>query len=305
MKKNNILIFLCVLLFAGVGIYLLFFAGNTSKYDSQIKAYRIDENEQYDSDGYMYYPIYYYKVGEKEYSCEAKSGSSSVPSKKKNVVYYDSKNPEKCLTEYDKSSGKLGGIICIIASILILFFMFKKPSTNSMGTNQVQELDYEKQRQLTENIQKAEEFAGKVQLAVKRVILAFVILILFVLSLFDFLLFKQTIAAKDYIDTTATLVEEKESADSEMLNDYIYTFKDKSGNDQKITISDFKDNPVNEKIKIKYNEKNPQDFYEATQVLDKKGIIWFIVKIILLILSIILLFNKNLLSKINLSIGRH
>lgn len=65
-----------------------------------------------------------------------------------------------------------------------------------------------------------------------------------------------------------------------------------------------KDEIVKDEIKIKYNENNPQDYYGEGSTLDKLGVIWYIVKIIALIISIFLLFNENILNKINLSIKK-
>ena len=49
-KKNNIIIYLCIILFAGVGVYLTFFAGNTKKFDRRTEAFKIEVEEKYDSD---------------------------------------------------------------------------------------------------------------------------------------------------------------------------------------------------------------------------------------------------------------
>ncbi len=74
MKK--VFICFCAMVFAVAGVYLLFFVGNTSKYDSQTRAYNIYPNESYSSDGSTYSPIYYFRVEGKEYECRTKSGSS-------------------------------------------------------------------------------------------------------------------------------------------------------------------------------------------------------------------------------------
>ena len=123
MKKNSWLIYLFVAVFGVIGIYLTFIAGNTQKYDSQTTAYKIDANEHYDSDGTMYYPIYYFKVRGESYKCESKSGSNSVPNESKNKVYYDSKNPTKCMTQYEKSTSKFMGIIFFVVSVILIVFL--------------------------------------------------------------------------------------------------------------------------------------------------------------------------------------
>ena len=308
-NKNNILTFLIVVLIFGIiGIYLTFFYSNTSKYDSKIKAYQIDENEKWDSDGSMYYPIYYFKVKGKEYQCKSKSGSNRAPNKNKNIVYYDSKNPENCLTEFEKSSSKLIGIISLVISVLVVIFTLKKPSkhiqnseinTDIVNSNPL--INSEQQEKIENSIIKAEEIYDKMQLIIKRIILAFIIIVLFVFILFDFAIIKQTIKAKNYIETKATLVEKKEKSDSEITNEYIYTFKDKTGKEQEIIISFFESDIVKNEITIKYDENNPQEFYQEGQTYNQGGIMWFVIKIVIMILLIIAFFNKKFLNKISIS----
>ena len=246
----------------------------------------------------MYYPIYHFKVDDIEYTCKSKTGSSSAPKERKNKVYYDSKNPENCLTQYEKSSSKTAGIICLVVTGILVFVAFKKPSDNQTDNYNINDsINYE-------NIEKVEEVVNKIQLISKKIIIGILIAILFILIIFDSFIVFQTIKAKDYIETTAVLVSKKEENDSEVFDDYIYSFEDKKGNNQEITISISKDSSAQEKLKIKYNENNPSDYYEETALLDKSGTVWYIVKIVALILLIILFFNNKLLNKINLSIGR-
>ena len=110
---------------------------------------------------------------------------------------------------------------------------------------------------------------------------------------------KQTIIARNYIDAVANYVDKK--SEGEVTDDYLYTFIDKNGVEQEIVVSIFKDKEVEEKMKIKYNEKNPQDYYEEGMTYGNEGIMWYVVKIIALVLLIILFFNKRLLSKIGIS----
>ena len=303
-NKNKWIVYLCAFIFGIVGIYLTFISGNTNKYDSETKAYRIDVNESYDSDGgYTYRPTYYFRVDGRDYECHTKGGSSSYPKDSKNTVYYDSKNPTNCKTEYEKSTSKLGGIICLVATgIIIYFFIIKKP-VEIDESEQINEIDVEKQKQLEENMVKVMEVVDKVQLIYKRVILGVIIAILLILILIDTAIFNQTLKAKDYIDTTAKYVDVKDDNDT-VFDNYIYEFLDKKGNRQEITVGISKNESPEEEIKIKYNENNPQDYYEESAVMDKSGIIWYIVKIVFLVLLIILFFNKKLLNKIGISVGR-
>lgn len=304
MNKSKILIYFSIAVFGILGIYLTFFAGDTNQFDSQTKAYRIDANESYDSDGgSIYYPSYYFRANGKEYECKAKMGSSSYPSEKKNTVYYDSSDPTKCKTEYETSTGKFGGIICLIATVVIIyFFIIKKPSTIDEGYHRNEEIDLERQYQMeSENAEKIIGMVGKVQLIYKRIILGIIIAILLVFILIDISIVKQTIVSKDYPEITAKFVNRIKDDESNAFDDCIYTFTDNQGRQQEIIVSVSKNSSPEEEIKIKYNEKNPQDYYEEGSTMDKSGIIWFIVKVIAFILLIILFFNKKLLSKINIS----
>lgn len=303
-NKNKILVYLCIALFGLLGAYLTFIAGNTNKYDSQTRAYKIYPNESYDSDsGTTYQPIYYFKVNEIEYECKAKVGSSSYPDENKNMVYYDSSNPTKCKTEYEKSTSKFAGIICLIATaVMIYFFVIKKPSNSIEESNHLQEFEAEGQHQFEqEKVEKVIKTVGKVQLIFKRVILGIIIAILLMFVLIDTVIFKQTIKARDYVETTATYVDRKSDKEDSLFDEYIYTFKDKQGNEQEVIISVAKDLTVKDEIKLKYNENNPQEYYEEGSTLDKSEIIWYIVKIVALVLLIILFFNKKLLNKISIT----
>ena len=298
MNKNKIVLYLCIAIFGIIGVYLTFISGNMNKFDSQARAYRIDPNESYDADdGTTYYPIYYFKVEGKDYECKAKLGSSSYPNEKKNIVYYDSDNPLNCRTEYEKSSGKFAGIVCLIVTALIIYFgIIKKPSDNVDigGEYTIDE----------ETVEKVTEVVGKVQLIVKRVILGIIIVVLLVFILIDTAILKQTIVTKDYLDATAVYVNKKDNRDDNIFDEGIYTFTDNNGREQEIVVTISKEFEPKEKIKIKYNENNPQDYYGEDALMDKKELIWYIVKIVAMILLIVLFFNKKLLSKINVSAGR-
>lgn len=303
MNKNKLILYLTVVLFGGIGIYLTFIAGNTNKYDSQTRAYKINPNESYDSDNNIIYnPIYYFEVDGNNYECEAK-GTSSYPKKNKNTVYYDSSNPTKCKTEYEKSTSKFAGIVCLIASAVIVYFgIIEKPS-NEEKSNQFQESNTENQNLINyETVEKVTNIMEKGQMIFKKVVIIIAIIILLLLTLVDTVIIKQTIKAKDYIETTA--VYEKDIIDGESpFKDCVYNFIDKKEKEQKITISIPKTDEPKETIKIKYDEKNPQEYYEEGATMDKKGIIWFVVRIIAIVILIILLLNKKLLSKISFSMS--
>lgn len=307
--KNKWVVYVAIAIFGALGIYLTFFAGNTSKYDSKANAYKIDVNERYDSDdGTMYSPIYHFRYNGNNYECRSKMSSSSYPSEGKNTVYFDSSNPEKCLTEYEKSNGLLGGIVCLIVTAVILFFFVKKNRSETEGEqhydqniNNPEVLTPDQQQQLEENAEKVVKVVETVGLIYKRLVLGFIIVILIILILIDTALYKQTKKSKDYIETTATYVEKKEDGGDRIFDDYIYTFKDKKGNDQQITVSVSKESSPEEQITIRYDENNPQEFFEDGSTLDKSGMTWYVVKIVALVLLVFLFFNKRLLNKIGIS----
>ena len=68
----------------------------------------------------MYSPVYYYTVNNKDYTCSSNSSSSINPGTTNQTVYYDSKNPENCMTKYSKSGNWW---MIIFAFIPILFIV--------------------------------------------------------------------------------------------------------------------------------------------------------------------------------------
>ncbi len=143
----------------------------------------------------------------------------------------------------------------------------------------------------------------KVSLIYKRIVLGIIIAILFAFTLIDTFILKQTIVARNYVDTVAIFTERKEIDDSEIFDDCIYTFEDKNGMQQEIVIDVSKNEEPENEIRIKYDPNNPQKYYEEGGILNKSGLIWYFVKIIGLVLLTILFFNKKLLNKINISFG--
>ena len=68
----------------------------------------------------LYSPVYYYEVNGKEYMCSSNSSSSIHPGTSNKIVYYDSKNPSTCMTEYSKSSNKILLIFMLLPLIFIV-----------------------------------------------------------------------------------------------------------------------------------------------------------------------------------------
>ncbi len=111
-----------------VGIlFLIIFGGiyissvlKKNSLDSQTRSYRVEINKYEDSDGdTMYSPTYYYRVNGNNYSCPSSTSSSNFPDTKNSVVYYDSKNPARCMNEYSVSNNRFAFIFLFIPIILI------------------------------------------------------------------------------------------------------------------------------------------------------------------------------------------
>ena len=124
--KNGKKIFLFFLI---VGIIFMIIIGkvvfsNILKYkslDASILSTKVEINSYYNDEGTLLYePTYYYNVNGKDYFCTSSTSSSINPGTNNKTVYYDSKNPTNCLTEYSKSNN----IFLLIFMILPIIFIF-------------------------------------------------------------------------------------------------------------------------------------------------------------------------------------
>ena len=157
--------------------------------------------------------------------------------------------------------------------------------------------------QIEEQQRKVFNIVNKIVYIYKKIVLGIIILVLAILVLIDGIIFKQTMEARNYIDAVAEYVEIKESEEDSVFNEALYSFTDKKGNTHTFEEIYSKDESPEMEIRIKYNENDPDDYFTEGATLTKSGIIWFVVKIIVLVLLIFLFFNKKLLSKINISIS--
>lgn len=96
-------------LFSIVGVFFfiilltLAFGGQFKKMamDSEVIADSIDENCHNDSDsGYLCSPVFHYTVNNNKYSCHILGSSSFQLSPNHKNVYYETKNPANCVTDY-------------------------------------------------------------------------------------------------------------------------------------------------------------------------------------------------------------
>lgn len=154
-----------------------------------------------------------------------------------------------------------------------------------------------------ETVNKVLNTIEKINLLYKRIVIVLIIIVLLVLIAIDTAIVKQTIKSKDYIETTAVYVGEKKDDEADIFDDHIYTFEDKEGKQQEITYSVSRGETPEKEINIRYNEKDPQDYYSKGQIITKWGVVWYIVKIVAVILLVLLFFNEKLLKKIRITSG--
>ena len=164
----------------------------------------------------------------------------------------------------------------------------------------IEAVNKENQFQTEGQLKKASEAMEKAQLIIKRVLLGIPIGILLIIVLIDTAIVKQTIISKDYIETTATYFETRKESFDSPFSDGIYIFYDKQGEKYEVVKTITNDYEEKQVIKVKYNENNPEDYYVEGQTFDELDIKWYILKVFVLILLIVLFFNKKLLSKIKI-----
>ena len=124
-KKGNKFCFI----FLGAGLlFLLVFGGilvfktlKLNGLDSSVMSNKVEIETSTDDDAStLYSPTYYYRVNGEKYVCQSGESSSINPGTDNKIVYYDSKNPSDCMTEYSKDSNKIFAIFLIVPLALIL-----------------------------------------------------------------------------------------------------------------------------------------------------------------------------------------
>lgn len=112
--------------------------------DSEVQSHSIEWEKIVDEDegGITYSPTYYYKVNNIEYSCESTT-SSNIKSGK-GIVYYDSKNPANCMTDFEKTLDIFLLVFLLIPIIFIIIgycqiksYFKKLKMVKSLGNNGV------------------------------------------------------------------------------------------------------------------------------------------------------------------------
>ena len=122
--KNGLLVIIVGLIFVGAGVFLIIRTNNKLKgLDGVTKATEINENcqEEMDTDGNktICHPIYTYEVDGVTYQCKSNDAGASSVNTKKNKVFYDTKNPDKCMTEFEKSTGWFLYIIIAVGVLVV------------------------------------------------------------------------------------------------------------------------------------------------------------------------------------------
>lgn len=104
-----------------IGGIPLFNTIHKNKLDSSTTSTNVEIHEHRDSDGdTMYSPAYYYEVDGQEYICTSNSSSNIRPNIDNQTIYYDSKNPSDCTSEYTQSSSLFFLIFLILPAIFII-----------------------------------------------------------------------------------------------------------------------------------------------------------------------------------------
>ena len=119
--KNIWYIFIAIGTIIAITIIAIFIVimNNFNSLDSQVFSKSVSINSYIDDEGSkMYTPIYTYEVDGENYTCGSTS-SSFKPSEKNKVVHYDSKDPEKCMTDASKNSAYFALIFLIIPVVFI------------------------------------------------------------------------------------------------------------------------------------------------------------------------------------------
>ena len=107
-------------LFIIVGIFI-FSIIKFNSLDSSVLSTSVEVQSHINDEGsVMYSPVYYYEVDSQNYSCASSASSSVKPSTQNNTVYYDSKDPSNCMTEYSRSGNFIILLFLIIPVIFIL-----------------------------------------------------------------------------------------------------------------------------------------------------------------------------------------
>lgn len=130
LKRNKALLSIG-LIFTIIGaIFLILFGtfvfldlSKKKSLDGEIAAYDVEWSSHINDEGNeLYSPTYYYEVNGNKYICTSNSSSSTKSGK--GIVYYDTTNPSKCMTDFESNSSFLFMIFLIIPLLFIIIGLF-------------------------------------------------------------------------------------------------------------------------------------------------------------------------------------
>ncbi len=154
--KYYIIFIFIGLVVISIGIFLMFSGNKKQKeFDSTTTATNIEKNCENKTEvnigeggtsvnhSNLCHPTYTFEVEGKEYTCQSSTGVSKILLKdNKNKVFYDSKNPENCMTEADTASQPFFYMIMIgLGSLFLLIGIFQLIK----GTSRIKAIDKLKQ----------------------------------------------------------------------------------------------------------------------------------------------------------------
>ena len=109
--------------------------------DSKTTSTFVEVKSSIDDEGTtMYSPIYHYEVNGQNYECSSSYSSSTNPGTDNRTVYYDSKDPSKCMTEYSKS-GRWFLVLMMILPIICIMIPVLNMIKTKKRIQQIKELN--------------------------------------------------------------------------------------------------------------------------------------------------------------------
>ena len=140
--KKFYLIFLLagLFFFAIIGGIIFVNANKKAKMDATTMSKSVDVLSHNDDGTTMYSPVYYYEVNGVEYSCSSNSSSNIHPGNGNKKVYYNSKNPSECVTEYSSNTNKVLFFVLILPIAFIAIAIINMMKINKR-VKKVEELN--------------------------------------------------------------------------------------------------------------------------------------------------------------------
>ena len=130
-KVFTIFLVVGIIFFVVIAAILVFNKKKQNSLDASTMSTRIEVSEHIDDEGTtMYSPVYYFEVRGEEFKCTSNSSSSIYPKTESQMVYYDSKDPHKCMTAYSVKGNKILLLVLLLPTIFILVAVLNYVKTN-------------------------------------------------------------------------------------------------------------------------------------------------------------------------------